>query len=101
MKPLNEILKKAQKILFCPMCRQGFKLEEIKLQGSLSNYYIFQTICHNHRSPVMTVFITDYQKNINLNNDSGFDHPLEQNEVLDLYQSLEKFNGDFISLWKK
>lgn len=100
MPPLNKILKKAQKILSCPICKRKFRLDEIKFQGALGSYYIFQTICHNHSTPVMAVFVTDYHKDVNLNN-PDFDYPLEQNEVLDLYQNLEKFNGDFISLWKK
>lgn len=93
----EDLLKKAQKILLCPVCKRRFGLEEIKLRDTFNNVYIFQTICHKHQPSVITIFIADYKqdkqpKNIN---------PLSADEIIDLYQALNKFDGDFIKLWKK
>jgi len=93
----EDLLKKAQKILLCPVCKRRFGLEEIKLRDAFDNFYIFQTICHKHQPSVVTIFIADYKRNGKQKNIT----PLSADEIIDLYLALDKFNGDFIKLWKK
>lgn len=93
----KDLLKKAQKMLLCPVCKRRFGLQEIKLRDSFNNIYIFQTICRNHQPAVVTIFIADYKQNREQKNIT----PLGADEIMDFYQALDKFDGDFIKLWKK
>lgn len=105
MSRYEDIISQAQKIISCPACGRTYAADEIKLRGFLDNTYILQTICNQGHSPLLTVFIASYQKR------EGKPLPSEirefkaerisSDDVIDFHEKLEKFNGDFESLWQK
>lgn len=99
----NDIIKQAQKILACPVCKKHFNKTDIKLRATLDNTFIFQTICNNHKNPVVTVFIATFGNNnqpkLNLNNINF--KPITSNDLIEYHKQINNFDGDFIKLWKK
>ncbi len=99
----NDIIKQAQKILACPVCKKHFSENNIKLRASLDNTFIFQTICNNHKNPVVTVFIATFgnnQSKIKSNNLIDI-KPISKNDLIEYHKQINNFDGDFIRLWKK
>lgn len=95
MNNLLNILREAQKNLFCPVCKRRYDIAEIKLKGFFDNIYLLQTECANNHQPVNLSIIvynnqsSDLSKKTNINNNfSGFN------------QQIDNFNGDFESIWK-
>lgn len=95
MSSLQEIIKQAQKDLFCPTCGRSFNLSEIRLRGIFNHSLVLQTVCTNGHSPVIMIFVTAYYKdNIELN-------PISFDDVISENDQMANFKGDFQSLWAK
>ncbi len=94
MNSLQEILKQAQKDLYCPTCGRNFSLGEIHLRGLFDNTLLLQTICSNGHSPIIMIFIAPYKLKEQLK-------PIEMDDVLTFHAQIKSFNGDFQSLWKQ
>lgn len=90
MPSLMEIIQQIQRDLSCPICGQKYKIGKIRLRGLFDHTLIIQTICTNgHLTFFMTTIKTQKKT------------PLSTNDIIDLHQLLENFNGDFQKLWKK
>ena len=92
MPNLYEIIQQIQKDLYCPVCGKNYKVGELRVRGLFDKTLIVQTICMNGH---MTFFMTTLKKIEEKANQ------IDTNDVLDLHNHLESFNGDFQSLWKK
>ena len=96
MPDMPELLKQIQRDLACPVCGRKFDLSQIKVRGVFEQVLIIQTTCgEGHLTLFMTVF-NEQDKVIKENKKE-----ITTNEVLDLANNLDKFNGDFIKLWAK
>lgn len=92
MSNLHEIIKKIQKDLYCPVCGKNYEIGEIRLRGLFNHTLIIQTICDSGH---VTLFMTTYQKK------EERVETITTDDVLDLVNVLEKFNGDFETQWNK
>ncbi|KKQ74088.1 MAG: hypothetical protein US94_C0014G0006 [Berkelbacteria bacterium GW2011_GWB1_38_5] len=91
MPNLHEIIKQIQKDLYCPVCGKNYEIGEIKIRGLFDHTLIVQTICDNGH---ITLFITIFQTKEKVSS-------ISTNYVLDLSNTLEKFDGDFQKLWTR
>lgn len=99
MNNLLNILKGAQKVLFCPVCKRKYELGEIKLRGFFDNIYILQTSCTNNHGPIiMTVIVHNYREKKTLRSQQKY---ISNQDINELKNTLDNFNGDFKNLWKK
>lgn len=92
MPNLHEIIAQIQKDLYCPVCGKHYEIGEIRLRGLFDHTLIVQTICDNGH---VTLFMTTFQKK------AIEKAPISANDVLDLHNALENFDGDFLKLWNK
>ena len=91
MPNLAEIIQQIQKDLYCPVCGKNYEIGEIRLKGLFDHTLIVQTICANkHVTLFMTTFSPSQKK-----------LPISSNDIIDLHNALETFNGDFQKLWIK
>ena len=90
MPNLHEIIVQIQKDLYCPVCGKNYEIGEIRLRGLLDHTLIIQTICSSGH---MTLFMTTFRAK------KETPKPLSTNDVLDLTNALEDFDGDFQKVW--
>lgn len=95
----EDIITQAQKVIYCPACGRKYEASEIKLRGFFDHTYILQTLCSRGHSPLLTIFVTSYQK--------GMKKPalkkvkITTDDVISAHKAIENFDGDFIKLWQK
>jgi hypothetical protein len=94
MNSLQEILQQAQRDLYCPTCGRNFSLSEIRLRGLFNHTLLLQTVCTNGHSPVIMIFVANYNQSEQLK-------PITTDDVLATHVALKNFKGDFKSLWSK
>ena len=93
MPNLHEIIAQIQKDLYCPVCGKNYEIGEIRLRGLFDHTLIIQTICSSsHMTLFMTTFKGSGQKKA---------APLSNNDILDLHNGLNDFDGDFQKIWKQ
>ncbi|HLB95459.1 MAG TPA: hypothetical protein VJK26_00975 [Patescibacteria group bacterium] len=91
MPNLTEIIQQIQQDLSCPVCGKNYETGEIRLRGLFDHTLIVQTICgSNHMTLFMTSFKEPQKK-----------ESVCANDIIDLHRTLERFDGDFASLWTK
>ncbi len=93
MPNLYEIIAQIQKDLYCPVCGKNYKIGELRVKGLYDKTLIVQTTCINGH---MTFFMTTLSK-LEKNDLPTFN----TNDLLDLHNALETFDGDFQKLWSK
>lgn len=91
MPNLAEIIQQIQRDLTCPICRKKYDIGEIRLKGLFDHTLIVQTICTNGH---LTLFMTTIR-------DQDVKPPVSTNDIIDLHESLERFDGNFQKLWSK
>lgn len=91
MPNMHEIIAQIQRDLYCPVCGRSFEIGEIRLKGLLDHTLIVQTICAQGH---MTLFMTT------IKNDSVKKKTFNTDDILDLHKALDKFDGDFQTIWK-
>ncbi len=108
MDRFQHIIKMAQKLLSCPICKRKYNIEEIKLKGWFENIYFLQANCFNNHKPV-SIFVVISNKPINQDIVKAFEsynknytsninkHTFSQL----LTKEINNFDGDFEKLWKK
>ena len=89
MPNLREIIQQIQKDLYCPVCGKNYEIGEIRLKGLFDHTLIVQTICANGH---ITLFMTAF----NLNRPKI---PINSDDIIEIHQTLEQFDGDFQKLW--
>jgi len=97
---LQKLVTKIKKTIPCRECNENFKEKDLNLLGFLMNETYFHAHCaHCGNTTYITGMLT-----INDRTHQGLDtpsHVIENNDVLDMHNFLKKFDGDFISLFKK
>ena len=106
MSSLPEIIKRAQKVLFCPVCKRSYRLNEIRLRGVFDGTYIFQTVCTKHHVPVVTVFVAHHDARTNeeleiVREVNGEKKSISPDDVISMHEALRDFDGDFESVFKR
>lgn len=93
MPNIQEIIKQIQRDMSCPICGAKFQTKDIKVRGAFDHTLIIQTSCaEGHLTLLMTVFRKQ---------DKVPTTSMTSDEVLDLNNCLNNFNGDFEAIWKK
>jgi len=98
---LKEIIKYVKKTVPCGECERKFTDEGIKLVSQMGNDLLFHFTCANCGNQLMIhVTLSEHEQNpnrlkINTHNTNMISH----DEVLDIHNFLNKFNGDFRSLF--
>ena len=90
MPNLHEIIAQIQRDLYCPACGKNYEIGEIRLRGLFDHTLIIQTICSSGH---MTLFMTTFR------NKTEAKKTISTNNVLDLKNALENFDGDFQKVW--
>ena len=88
---LTEIIQQIQRDLTCPICQKRFDVGEIKLRGLFDHTLIVQTICAKGH---LTLFMTTIKEKVKL-------PAISANDIIELHEALENFNGNFEKLWNK
>jgi C4-type Zn-finger protein len=92
---MSELIKQIIRDIACPICGQKYELSQVKVRGSFEQLLIIQTNCSDGH---MTLFMTMFNEKDKVIKDKP---AIVTDEVLDLSNSLKKFNGDFEKIWAK
>lgn len=90
---MSDILQLAKEFLHCPVCGSHFNEGNISIRGMFEDKFVIQTHCESGHNPVNAMFISAIGQ-FNGNN-QGFGDPLSGDEVLDIKNALDTFDGDF------
>lgn len=95
---IHSAIKHVIKTSDCLHCKSRFKVEDIHVVTTTRTDGLFDVICHNcKRSSIVTVSLTPKQE-IGINrHGSGISH----NDVLDIKNFLNHFDGNFKKLFIK
>lgn len=91
MSNLAEIIRQIQRDLSCPVCGKKYEIGEIRLKGLFDRTLVVQTVCANGHITLLMTRIKD----------SGKKEPISTNDIIDLHNALEDFDGNFQKLWSK
>lgn len=94
MNSLPEIIREAQKDLYCPTCGRSFNLNEIHIRSLIDHTVLLQTLCANGHVPVIMIFIASVNSKPSI-------AAINNNDVIKAHAALKEFDGNFVSLWKK
>lgn len=95
MNQFKEIIKAAQQMLSCPVCKKKFNLNEIKIRGWFDNTYFLAANCANkHKRVNISIVINIKSKNTNTSK-------INKDNWQKITQTIDQFDGDFEKLWKK
>lgn len=98
---LKEIIKYVKKTVPCGYCNKKFTDEGIKLVSQMGNDLLFHFSCDHCGNQLMIhVTLSEHEQNPNRLKINTHNHPMiSHDEVLDIHNFLNKFNGDFRSLF--
>ncbi len=99
---LKEIIKQLKKSVNCNVCQKKFMDEDIQVISTYQNEGLFHFNCHNCKNQVMvhvSIVGTNEERTANLNIKTRNAEKVDPNEVLDMHNFLNKFNGDFKELF--
>ncbi len=87
MNTLRDILKQAQRELYCNTCKRSFAIEEIRFKGQLGDTIFLQTICMNDHPATVMVIMANFEGNLII-------EPIDHDNLLEFYNKFSKFNGN-------
>lgn len=90
MDHLYKLIIQIQEEFKCPVCGINYKTGEIRLKGMTDKTIIIQNICPKGH---ISLHVTDVVKKE--------DSPISLKDIKSLKENLNKFDGDFNTLWKK
>ena len=91
---IENIVKRIQGNLTCPICRRHFAPGEIKLKAIMDNVLIFNITCRANHPELQTLHIVMMPK--------SRENQIDNNLVIkNIHKQIDNFDGDFIKLWKK
>lgn len=98
---LKEVIKYIKKTVPCSDCNRKFTDEGVKLVSQMGNDLLFHFTCANCGNQLLIhVTLSDQPQNPNrLKIDTHSASNISHDEVLDIHNFLNKFNGDFRSLF--
>ena len=100
---INQILKQAKELLYCPICKNHYNTGEIRFRGFIDNTYIFQAYCNKGHEPLAITYLASLHK---LEKPIGaYFFPLSGKKITkkDYHEAIEyidSFDGDFIKVLK-
>lgn len=96
MHDIEQLIQQARELMTCPSCGRHYEANEIKFKGYMEHTYMLQASCTNNHPTVFTTWVTSLLP-------TGAEDvvPLQDDHVLALYTALQRFDGDFRSLWAK
>lgn len=100
---LKEIIKHIKKVIPCGNCRKKFNDDDIHVLSTFQNDALFYFHCHfcNNQLVVHVSIVEQGKKNNKINIQAQSAPKISTNEILDLHNFLNKFNGDFKELFLK
>lgn len=97
----KEIIKHIKKTVPCSECQKKFTDNEVKLVSQMGSEVLFNFDCNRCKNQLLIhVTLASQKQNKNrlkINSHKGAQ--ISHDEVLDIHNFLEKFNGDFRSLF--
>jgi len=95
----NELLQIAREFLSCPVCGEHFDSKNIHFRGFIDDKFVIQTECSKKHNPVNALFISS----VTMSGKPIFDKDeiVTVNDVLDLKNHLQQFDGDFERIFQK
>lgn len=120
---LEELIKNIQMMIKCPSCGSSYKKENINFLGQMGQAVLVQLNCYICKMPVMATIVIQASgklpsfkdvEELSKNLPSSFslnkkkekdnitrDKPVTSDEILELHEFLEDFDGNFKSLFNK
>lgn len=99
---LKSIIRQLKKSVTCTQCSKKFMNDDIQVLSTFGNEGLFffncQT-CQNQLFVHISISEQDDQKNLNIQTQNAMN--ITQNDVLDIHNFLNRFNGDFKKLFSK
>ena len=92
---MNELLQRVQRELNCPVCKQSFEVDEIRVRGAIDHHFLVQATCHRGHHPTLVLYIAGHHEQ-----EGDAKNRVTSDDVLDLHQQLKQFNGDFRAIFK-
>lgn len=90
MPNITEIIQQIQRDLSCPICGKNYEIGEIRLRGLFDHTLIVQTICPNDHITLFMTTVFEHQKK----------QLISTNDIIELHNTLEHFDGDFQKIWQ-
>jgi hypothetical protein len=98
----------------CSQCRQRFSIEDLRVVGRNGNLWVLAVRCPECDSQAFVAAVVgEYEDGttveataIDILDESEVEtepesHPVTVDDVLDMYEFLEEFNGDFLHLFSR
>ena len=83
----------------CPNCKSKYTENDINIIGSLQNEVFMNATCNKcHSNTLINAVLGGYRK-IRKHQGLGDTNPITSNEVIEIHQFLENFDGDFKKLF--
>lgn len=98
---LKEVIKHLKKVLPCSTCEKKFTSRDFYLLSTFQNEGLFHLHCHNCHNELLVHVAISYEKKKNsvFNIQTRPHGRISANEVLDMHNFLNKFNGDFKAIF--
>lgn len=103
---LKEIIKHLKRIVPCNSCKKKFGDEELQVVSTFNNEGLFHLNCKSCSNQLLVhaaiVSKTDTKTNFNVQmqrTDGNIGSTISTNEILDIHNFLNQFNGDFKQLF--
>lgn len=100
---LKEIVKQLKKMVPCNVCHKKFMNEDLQVLSTYHNEGLFHFYCHNCKNQLVvhvSIVVQNDEKTANFNIKTHTGDLINPNEVLDMHNFLNQFNGDFKQLFK-
>ena len=95
----KDIINQVRSIINCPVCRNRFDIDRIKLFGVVDDKLVMQTFCAKDHPPVNAIIVSNLTGSEISISENG--EQITADNVMDLKNKLKKFNGNFEKVFKK
>lgn len=98
---LKEIIKHLKKVMPCNNCKKKFMNEDMRVLSTFNNEALFHFRCHTCANQLMVhVSVVEQNEKVNkLNIQTQNPGSISPNDILDIHNFLNQFNGDFKTLF--
>lgn len=85
MENIDKIIRQ----LTCPVCNRHYQKADISIKEPIDNLTIINVQCSKNHEPVQSIHVIMQKK------------PENKIRINNIKKQIDKFDGDFIKLWKK
>jgi len=99
---LREIVKHLKRVVPCNMCKKKFLDEDLQVLSTFQQEGLFYFHCHNCKNQLMvhvSIVGKNEERTANFNIKTHNPGKINPNEILDMHNFLNRFNGDFKHLF--